>query len=176
MGVVGSIPSPLEDIPTSIDQKCNDDPMSVSYHVISDDQLKTNIKTEIIDDKPIEDSCPVPANYTNVSYGPITVRVWCRDRPTLKTGRRSKFLVLEGDEALKRERRRERNRRNAQKFKEKQIHIETQLINQVKELEHREKDLTSKIEDLQSYKEFLNQKYEQKISFEKEGQIKIESC
>jgi hypothetical protein len=128
-----------------------------SYRVISDDQLETNIKNEINDDKPIEHPCPESIPYMNVSYGPINVQVCSRKRPTLKTGRRSKFLVLEGNAAIKREKRRERNRKNARKFKEKRIHIENQLINEINQLENHHTYLLSKIEDLQSYRHFLEE-------------------
>lgn len=165
MNIVDSLPStislPSEYNPTPIrhksfkDNECRHCMMSISC-----DELKTNIKN---DKTSIDHKHLISKRYSIVSYGPIDVKVCLYDVPTLKTGRRSKFLPLEGDAAIKRELRREKNRELARKLKEKRINIERQLINEINELESHEKNLTKEVRNLKSYKQFLERRYQQKI-------------
>jgi hypothetical protein len=165
MGVVGSLPSPVslpsekdpfpilhEQTLPSNDEYSND--MVVSYDIIPRDKFKTNI----IKNESTNDKTPLVKRYKTVSYGPLNVRVSLQDAPTLKTGRRSKFMQLEGDAAAKRELRRKRNRETAKKIKEKRTNIEHQLLNEINELESREKDLIQDIRNLESYKQFLEKR------------------
>ncbi|CAF0883465.1 unnamed protein product [Adineta steineri] len=95
------------------------------------------------------------ASPLTVMYGPINIKVRQSTAPTLATGRRSKFYTLVGDEAVKREIRRKRNREAAQKLKEKRSIIEDDLNKQILEYETKEKELLLKIEGLKTYKLYL---------------------
>lgn len=96
-----------------------------------------------------------PKKSVTVAYGPIQVVVRQTKAPTLATGRRSKFVPLEGDEARKREIRRKRNRDAAKKLKEKRALVEQQLLADIKELECKEQELLWKITRLESHKQQL---------------------
>jgi len=150
-----------------------DDVMAVSYDIISGDELSTNNNNDINDQKSIDYDSSTEKTYKTIAYGPIIVKVNLRNAPTLKTGRRSRFLPLEGDAAAKRELRRQKNRELAKRLKEKRINIEHQLIHEISELETREKSLTEEVRNLESYKQFLEKRYQQKISTTKEMIQKI---
>ena len=92
-----------------------------------------------------------------VHYGPIQVRLCRKLAPTLATGRRSKHMTLTGDEALKREKRREKNRLAARKLKEKRQVIEDELSKKVQELEGEHSELRTVLKQLQQHKEYLEQ-------------------
>lgn len=79
--------------------------------------------------------------------------------PTLATGRRSKFMHLEGEAAIKRDQRRRRNREAARKLKEKRLFIEKQLEKAILDLETEERELLSQIAFLQDYKTHLQRQY-----------------
>lgn len=86
-----------------------------------------------------------------LQYGPISVQYRRKPAPTLETGRRSKNLILVGDEAARRDKRRERNREAARKLKEKRVLIEEELNRTLK-------DLQGQHADLQKYLRFLHQR------------------
>jgi len=88
-------------------------------------------------------------------YGPITVRVCRKSVSTLETGRRSKHLVLIGEEAEKREKRRERNREGAKKLKEKRQQIEEELNQKIQQLESLHSHLKDRITQLNERKQIL---------------------
>ena len=88
-------------------------------------------------------------------YGPITVRVCRKSVSTLETGRRSKHLVLIGEEAEKREKRRERNREGAKKLKEKRQQIEEELNQKIHQLENQLSNLTNRVDQLNERKQTL---------------------
>lgn len=75
--------------------------------------------------------------------------------PTLETGRRSKHLVLVGEDAIKREKRRQKNREAARKLKEKRQLIEDELSKKVKELESQQSHLQNHIEHLHQQKQHM---------------------
>ena len=81
--------------------------------------------------------------------------------PTLATGRRSKFIQLEGEAAVKRDQRRRRNREAARKLKEKRTLIEQQLEKAIQDLEDEEKELRTEVKNLQKYKILLQQRFQQ---------------
>ena len=135
---------------------------SVSYDIFSHDELKKSINNDITCTRSSRRRPYIPKPFTVVSYGPINVRVIHADTPNLKTGRLSKFIPLEGEEAMQRELRRQRKREAARKIKEKRTNIEETLLNEITELESKEKDLSQNINNLQSYKNFLQKVYEQK--------------
>jgi hypothetical protein len=90
-----------------------------------------------------------------VYYGPIQVRLYRRPSPTIATGRRPKHLILTGDEAVRREKRREKNREAARKLKDKRGIIEEELNQKIKELENEHSDLQSHLQQLHQYKQDL---------------------
>lgn len=90
-----------------------------------------------------------------VQYGPITVRVCQKVAPRLGTGRRSKYLVLFGEEAIKREKRREKNRQAAKRLKEKRQLIENELNSKLKDLENQHSDLQNYLQQLKQQKQNL---------------------
>ncbi|CAF1421050.1 unnamed protein product [Adineta steineri] len=90
-----------------------------------------------------------------LQYGPIQVRLYQKAVPTLATGRRSKQLVLDGDEAAKREKKRQRNREAAKKIKEKRETIESDLDRKLRELEAEHSNLQSYLNQLQQKKQNL---------------------
>lgn len=96
---------------------------------------------------------PSPKNRRQ--FGPITVRVCRKTVPTLKTGRRSKNLILVGEEAEKREKRRERNREGAKKLKEKRQQIEEELNQKIQQLESLHSHLKDRITQLNERKQIL---------------------
>jgi septal ring factor EnvC (AmiA/AmiB activator) len=75
--------------------------------------------------------------------------------PTLENGRRSKYLVLFGEEAIRREKRRERNREAARKLKEKRQLIEDELNQKIKDLENQHSSLEKYLRFLQKRKKLL---------------------
>ena len=126
-----------------------DSSTNCSLHSSNIDERKTSNTDE---------SLKGPSSVT-VAYGPITVRVRQIQPPTLATGRRSKFLKLEGDAAIKRELRRKKNRDAAKKLKEKRIIIEQQLENDIHDLETKEKELETRVKNLEAYKGQLESRY-----------------
>jgi len=103
------------------------------------------------------DGSEVSSSNNIVEYGPIQVRVCRKPIPTIATGRRSKHLVLVGDEAMRREKRREKNREAARKIKEKRQLIEEELDKKVKELENEHSDLQNYLQQLREKKQNLEQ-------------------
>ncbi len=83
-----------------------------------------------------------------IQYGPISIRLCKKQAPTLETGRQSKHLVLVGEEAIKREKRRERNRASARKTKEKRQLIEAEIHQQLKDLENEHLSLENDLQEL----------------------------
>ncbi len=173
MDLVGPSPSPMllssEKIPMPLphDQtllvkdEYSNEMMSMSYKVVSNDVSKVNENDAINDKKSSKQLNRQRKKYRFVSYGPIAVRVNLYEVPTLKTGRRSKFLPLEGEEAIKREIRRRKNRETVQRLKEKRKKVEDQLDTELHQLEFDEKYLEQNIEHLKIYKRFLETRNEQ---------------
>lgn len=170
MGVVGSLPSPtssslrssvpavemqiLKEEPTPMNDECTYKIVNMNQIDFHQNHSETSKEEENHSSLKREDS-------NTVAYGPITVTVRKTQPPTLATGRRSKFLQLEGEEAIKRELRRKRNRDAAKKLKEKRFVIEQQLQKDIEDLESKEKELTSKVKNLETYKEELELRYRQ---------------
>ncbi|CAF0945103.1 unnamed protein product [Adineta ricciae] len=98
-----------------------------------------------------------PSTANVVQYGPIQVRSYQKQVPIIATGRRSKDLVLNGDEALKREKKRQRNRDAARKIKEKRQSIEVELDQQLRQLESEHSNLQNHLRQLQQTKQNLQQ-------------------
>ncbi len=90
-----------------------------------------------------------------IQDGSIDVRMSRKVVPTLETGRRSKNLVLVGEEAARREKRRERNREAARKLKEKRQLIEDELNQKIKDLENQHLGLEKYLRFLQRRKQLL---------------------
>ncbi|UJR10716.1 hypothetical protein I4U23_014906 [Adineta vaga] len=90
-----------------------------------------------------------------LQYGPIQVRSYEKQVPTIATGRRPRDLVLDGDEAMKREKKRQRNREAARKIKEKRQSVEVELDHQLKTLENEHSNLQIYLHRLQQTKETL---------------------
>jgi hypothetical protein len=97
-------------------------------------------------------------------YGPIQVRLCRKSAPTLETGRRSKHLVLAGDEAIKREKRREKNRDAARKLKEKRQLIEEELNERLKQLEGEHSNLKNYLQHLHQRKLNLQEEANQLLN------------
>ena len=95
-----------------------------------------------------------------VQYGPLQIRLCRKPAPTIATGRRSKHLVLIGEEAMKREKRREKNREAARKLKEKRQSIEDELNQKLKELENENSNLQNHLHQLKGRKQILEDKLE----------------
>ena len=169
MGVVGSLPSlPPPSLST--------DNIKVLYEesVLSNDDcsycVMTMNETDSTTNSPVNSSTDDQNQSTSdehrkegdcvtVAYGPITIRVRQSKPPTLATGRRSKFLQLEGDAAAKRDLRRKRNRDAAKKLKEKRFIIEQQLQKDIDELESKGQALESRIKVLETHKDELDRQY-----------------
>jgi hypothetical protein len=169
MGVVGSLPSPppppsplisVDNIKT-FDEESTPSNDECSYSVVTVHETDSNmtnctLNSNIDDQKKSDTNGPSKSQgIVAVAYGPITVRVRRFQPPTLATGRRSKFLQLEGDAAIKRELRRKKNRDAAKKLKEKRFIIEQQLEKDIQDLESKEQELESRVKDLEAYKEQL---------------------
>ncbi|CAF2546287.1 unnamed protein product [Rotaria sp. Silwood2] len=90
-------------------------------------------------------------------YGSIHIRLCRRPAPTIATGRRPKHLVLAGEEAIKREKRRERNREAARKLKERRQFIEDDLNQQLKKLQGEHAYLQNYLQQLRQRKQHLQQ-------------------
>jgi len=98
-----------------------------------------------------------PTRTSLVNYGPIRVRKRHTAAPTLATGRRSKDDVIEGEDAVKREQRRIKNRESARNLKKMRDNIEHELARQVTKLESEEYNLSKQINTLQIYKQYLEE-------------------
>lgn len=144
----------------TIKQEYCEDMMSVSYDIIPADDSNTNIDDT---QETIDHQTCTSRSYTVVAYGPINVKVKLHESPTLKTGRRSKFIPLEGDAAKKREIQREKNRQLARRLKEQRGDIERRLVDEINQLESLEKNLTDEVRNLESYKHFLENRYQEKV-------------
>ncbi|CAF3376120.1 unnamed protein product [Rotaria sp. Silwood1] len=104
-----------------------------------------------------EISSPLPSSNT-VQYGPIQIRLCRKPAPTIATGRRPKHLARVGEEAIKREKRREKNREAARKLKERRQSIEDELNQKLQELQGEHINLQSYLQQLQQKKQFLQEK------------------
>jgi hypothetical protein len=179
MGVVGSLPVLSSPTPPTLDDTTkisheesisSTDNCSCSDMMINDMDSNTNsssnssINKDNISDDHNNSKSTSP---TTLAYGPINIKVRRFAAPTLATGRRSKFVKLEGDAAIKREIRRKRNREAAQKLKEKRMIIEEQFNKQISELEFKGQELLTSIEDLRTYKGYLESQYQQLMSIQK---------
>lgn len=90
-----------------------------------------------------------------VNYGPIAIRKRQTMAPTLETGRRSKDALLSGEDVIKRDIRRRKNRESARNLKKVRDHIEQNLESQIRELETEQERLVQCVSGLRSYKEYL---------------------
>ncbi len=88
-------------------------------------------------------------------YGPITVRPRKNPAPTLRTGRKSKYIELTPEEARKRDLRRERNRQAAEKCKQKRSEIEDKLESDLKVLLSEQTNIQNEKNKLLEKKIFL---------------------
>ncbi|CAF1045773.1 unnamed protein product [Adineta ricciae] len=162
MGVVGSLPSPSPSTQNNImhtESKqivSSADECSLSNPSIYDVETPAD---KTIPKKPSRRKKSSPP--ITVVYGPINIKVRQSAAPTLATGRCSKFVELEGEAAVKREIRRKRNREAAKKLKEKRSIIEDNLKKQISEYEAQEKSLLLTIQNLRTYKEYLEYQYQQ---------------
>ncbi|CAF0946307.1 unnamed protein product [Adineta steineri] len=91
-----------------------------------------------------------------VEYGPVRIRHRRTLSQTLATGRRSKDDPIEGDEAIKRELRRAKNRIAARDLKRARDQVELNLVQQLKELEEQEEKLETQHKQLEERKAQLN--------------------
>ncbi|CAF0758558.1 unnamed protein product [Rotaria sp. Silwood1] len=87
-----------------------------------------------------------------VEYGPIRVRHRRSKSQTLATGRKSRDEPLYGEEAIKRELRREKNRIAARQLKRTRDEMESDLLETIKELEHEQKCLEEQHKKLEDRK------------------------
>lgn len=101
-----------------------------------------------------------------VEYGPIRVRLTRKPAPTLATGRQSKYIKLSGDAAIKRDKRREKNRIAARRLKEKRELIEDELQRQIEVLENEHFDLQKYLVHLQSQKQRLETELNNSLFFD----------
>ncbi|CAF1038959.1 unnamed protein product [Adineta steineri] len=104
-----------------------------------------------------EDNEVLPSDNV-IQYGPLKIRRCRKPAPTIATGRRSKFLILFGDEEIKREQRRTKNREAARKLKEKRQLIEEQLDEKLRQLEYEHLVLQEYLQRLEQKKQNLEQK------------------
>jgi hypothetical protein len=183
MGVVGSLPSPppppstVNDTTKILYEKSIPSCDECEYYIITmdnmdsssnfssnsnlssnsniDNQNKSNSRKNSRRKSPIQ-----------ITYGPTCVKLRSGAAPTLATGRRSKFMKLEGDAAVKREIRRQRNREAAKKLKEKRTILEQQLRNDILELESKEQELLSKIQSLKTRKQQLELQYQHIVTIQ----------
>jgi hypothetical protein len=110
------------------------------------------------------DGGEVASSNNIVEYGPIKIRVCRNPAPTIATGRRSKHLVLVGDEAIRREKRREKNREAARKLKEKRQLIEQELDEKLRKLEDEHSNLQRDLIELHQKRQNLQEKVNQILS------------
>ena len=108
-------------------------------------------------DRTASDGLQSPLSNNIVEYGPIRIRQIRKPAPTIATGRRPKHLVLDGEEAIKREQRREKNREAARKLKEKRQLIEEELDQKLKELKGENSALETRIQELELKKRELEE-------------------
>ncbi|CAF2684497.1 unnamed protein product [Rotaria sp. Silwood2] len=84
--------------------------------------------------------------------------------PTIKSRSDSEDIILENKKVIKRELRRKKKRETTRVWKEKQDIIRQDLEKQVQELEFKQNNLLSQVENLQLYKEQLEIKCKQLYS------------
>jgi hypothetical protein len=87
-----------------------------------------------------------------IAFGPIKVKPRKKPAPTLATGRRSKYEVLNPEEEHKRNVRRARNRAAAERVRISRLNIEQQLLDQIDALEKQEEKLLNDVQTLQHQK------------------------
>ena len=92
-----------------------------------------------------------------VTYGPIRIRRRQSAAVTIATGRRPKDAIIDGEEAEKRELRRQKNREAARNLKKLRDGIAHKLAKEVDELESEEKELLTKVTNLRTYKDYLEE-------------------
>ncbi|CAF0743426.1 unnamed protein product [Adineta ricciae] len=97
-------------------------------------------------------------------YGPIVIRKRQSTAPTLATGRRPKNVKYEGDEAIKRDIRRMKNRESAKNLKKLRDDIAHNLESTIDELELEERELSTAVNVLRSYKTYLERRCEESSS------------
>ncbi len=87
-----------------------------------------------------------------IAFGPIKVKPRKKPAPTLATGRRSKYEILNADEEQKRNVRRARNRAAAERVRVSRLNIEQQLLDQIDALETQQEKLSNDVQKLQHQK------------------------
>lgn len=100
---------------------------------------------------------PNSVSTTLINYGPIRVRKRQTSAPTLATGRRSKDDHVEGEDLLKRNIRRMKNRESARNLKKIRDDIQQSLQTELQHLEFEEHKLSSQVKTLQIYKQYLEE-------------------
>lgn len=92
-----------------------------------------------------------------VCFGPIRYFARKGKAPTLSTGRKSKFEQLDGEDEMRRELRRQKNRVLSQQLKEKREKIFSDLLTRIDQLEREQSHLCTHIQQLQEHRDDLLQ-------------------
>ncbi|CAF1329811.1 unnamed protein product [Rotaria sp. Silwood1] len=160
MGTVGS--SFLSASQSTInDANCiHNENLSTSNYEYRKETMPVIVDIQSIESSKTQRSCRLSRTST-ISYGPIHVRKRHTAAPTLATGRRSKDMKMEGEEAIKREIRRQKNRESARNLKKIRDNVENELKIQIQELEAKQNDLLIQIETLHKHKQDLENKFQQ---------------
>lgn len=138
----------------------SDDTCSYSILIKEEPDINTTSQSNssIYDDNKLDtSSSSSTSKHEENSYYVKCTKTYSNSVPTLATGRRSKFMVLEGEAAVKREIRRKKNRESAKKLSEKRAALEQQLKETVGDLEIKHQKLLMKIESLESHKAQLRE-------------------
>lgn len=133
---------------------------STSNDEHSDDKMPVIVDVMTVNSGKSKRHSDVPLT-SIIKYGPIIVRKRHTAAPTLATGRRSKYAIMEGEAAFRREVRRMKNREAAKNLKRARESVENQLKTQLNNLESKERELLVEIERLQEYKNNLETRWEQ---------------
>lgn len=141
-----------------------------STHSSDIDQIheKKLSKKETSEEESIAMTTKPSARTSLVCYGPIRIRRRHTVSSTLATGRRSKDEMIEGEDPIKRELRRMKNREAARRLKAERDGIERDLTKQVGDLEETERTLLNEIDQLTLYKRRLEDQYDQCLFYYKE--------
>jgi hypothetical protein len=162
MGIAES--SPLSNTKSVLN--CSND-ITCKQLSISSDEYSNDIMPVITDVTSIdvlESKKRNPVRTSVVTYGPIRIKKRHTTAPTLATGRRSKYVLVNGEDAVKGELRRRKNREAARNLKKYRDNIEHELSAAINELESKERDLLSQIDNLRLYKQQLEEQCQQTTS------------
>ena len=134
-----------------------------TYKIVTSDMLSSTQPSR----KPKEPSTNVTSDNSttvNRTYGPLQIRVQKATALTLATGRRSKFVKLEGEAAIKREKRRQKNRESARRLKETRTRVQQDLEQEIDRLEVIGQNLLTEIDSLRTHKDNLEKQLDTKDS------------